>query len=161
MPGNLLWPVKTEGTSTMGDSSVLLEYFACSGEVAMEDEWIDQTFARLRDEVTRGDLARATKTCERFLVDLEGHFAFEDIVMAQTGFSSGRAHFEAHAAGLTAMGELVLAMHAAADSPDRSARCAKLLDHLSATQRHTHAHIARHDCLLKQHVLRKTGLADG
>ena len=144
----------------MNTGSVLSQYFACSGDVENEDEWLAENIARLKDEVTRGELERARESCERFRVELEGHFAFEELVIARTGFRSGHRHYAEHSAGLVAINELVRAMHRAAGDPTRSKDCEKLLEQLSTLQHHAEAHLARQDMLLRQHAARTAGLPD-
>jgi hemerythrin len=140
--------------------SVLACYFACAAGVDHEGDWIDDALGRIETQINHREWATARATCENFAVDIEGHFAFEELVIARTGFAPAREHRLNHSAGLTVINDLIRGLGAigAASTPDRDAT--SLLARLRDFGLHAKAHVDRHDRFLCLHAGRVAGMPE-
>ena len=139
----------------MGCESVLARYYACAAGVDDEDFWIASALARIDQQIIRGEWREAREACACFLVDMEGHFAFEELVIARTGFRRGRSHRSHHAAGLSVIRGLLRDMSAATDDADAT----RLRGRLQDFGRHVEEHVAQDDQRLCRHTVRLSGAA--
>ena len=145
-------------SSSLHSESVLACYFACAAGVDHEDDWIDDALGRIETQINHREWAMARATCERFAVDIEGHFAFEELVMARTGFGPEREHRLNHAAGLAVINDLIRGLDAigAASTADRDTT--SLLARLREFGLHAKAHAYRHVHSLWRHARRLAGM---
>lgn len=139
-------------SASLHSESVLACYFACAAGVDHEDDWIDDALGRIETQINHREWATARATCERFAVDIEGHFAFEELVIARTGFSHAREHRLNHAAGLAIINDLIRGLHSTgtASIPDRDTT--SLLAELTDFRLYAKAHADRHDRALCRHA---------
>ena len=145
----------------MKTESVLSRYFACSPVVAQDDEWVEEELARIEAEIRRGELGRAIQTCEHLRVDMEAHFAFEELVMARTGFALQSRHRSDHDAGLSAVTRLLRDIGGEAAQPQREEAGQRLLERVCELQRRVEQHVAAQDCLVRRHTIDAAGLPFG
>jgi hemerythrin len=141
--------------SAMNSESVLARYFACAAGVDCEDAWIASGLARIEASISYGDWRQARESCECFLVDMEGHFAFEELVIARIGFRSGNSHRNHHAAGLSVIRDLLLDLSGADMTGHGDAT--RLLAKLIEFGRHVKKHVAQDDQLLCRHAVHVLG----
>jgi hemerythrin len=147
-------------SGSLHSESVLACYFACAAGVDHEGDWIDDALGRIETQINHREWATARATCENFAVDIEGHFAFEELVIARTGFAPAREHRLNHSAGLTVINDLIRGLGAigAASTPDRDAT--SLLARLRDFGLHAKAHVDRHDRFLCLHAGRVAGMPE-
>ena len=145
-------------SSSLHTESVLACYFACTVAVYHEDDWIDDALGRIETQIKQHEWATARATCDSFAVDIEGHFAFEELVIARTGFAPAREHRLNHADGLTVINDLIRGLDAigAASTADRDAT--SLLARLHDFGLHAKEHVDRHDYFLWLHARRLAGM---
>ena len=134
------------------NESVLACYFACAAGVDHEDDWIDAALARIASQIQRGEWDKATASCDNFVADMEGHFAFEELVIAQTEFAGAGGHRSHHAAGLAIIRQLLGQLPAIAAAAGAGLDTDSLLARLRDFGHHAKAHVARYDQSLCRHA---------
>ena len=142
----------------MNAQSILPRYVACAPEIHLEDERFERAIGALVDRINRGELDRARDLCERFRVDLEAHFAFEELVMARTGCPNAGHHRVDHATELAVLLRLLNELRGTA-GPVRKEDREKSLAWLGSLRRQLDAHY-RQDRTLHHHARRLAGIVE-
>lgn len=137
----------------MGCESVLARYYSCAADVDHEDAWVASALAHIDGKLVRGEWQQALEACASFLTDMEGHFAFEELVISRTEFGRGQAHRNHHAAGLAVIRDMLHEMSAGKCEEDATRLRAKLQDF----SRHVEQHVAQDDQQLCRHTARLLG----
>lgn len=139
-------------------TSLLARYFACAAGAEHEEDWMDLALDRLARCVQRGNWTQAGICARRFMTELEAHFAFEELVIARTGFDCDRDHRLHHDEGLEVLERLGRRIADAAKADHPGHRDA-ILDALQEFRRHAHSHFAHHDAPLWRHAGQLAGIA--
>lgn len=144
------------------EQSVLARYYACAAGADQEDAWIDAALTRLERDIEGSDWRQARADWERFALDVEGHFAFEELVIARTGYTSGHEHARHHGEGLAAVRALLRSVPVT-PGPVESQQGIKaaLLAAVREFRDHVRVHLERHDYALWRHAGRRAGLRAG
>jgi hemerythrin len=127
---------------------------------ALTDLETHEEHARIRREldnlgmqISRNEFDRAKESGERLRVDLEAHFAFEELAMARTGYPLARVHCADHAMQLSTLTEIVREIRRAASGPRHAEDRNRLLADLSRMKDQLEGHIASLDRALGRHMV--------
>ena len=136
----------------MEDRSILPYFCTGFGELDDEHERIGQQLDSLHAAVGGDDFARASGVGERLQVELEGHFAFEELIMSRTDYLRVRRHSTAHAMLISFLFDFLSDLRGAVAGQEDDRE--RLLAKLARIMRHMEVHIAGSDMQLRRHVVR-------
>jgi hemerythrin len=122
-------------------------------ETREEHARIRRELDSLGTQISRNEFDRAKESGERFRVDLEAHFAFEELAMARTGYPLARVHCAEHAVQLSALTEIVREIRRAASASRHAEDRSRLLADLSRMKDRLEGHIAGLDRALGRHMV--------
>jgi hemerythrin len=151
MAGHTLDPsaVRPEMTT----ESIFPFFFTGIEELDDEHGRIVALLDRLSADIGREDFDRALESAELVHVDLDAHFAFEELVMARTEFPAARRHCGHHAAQLSALLDFLGDLRGVAAAPGRDEDRDRLLGKVTGIKRDLEAHIDGPDLALRRHVV--------